>query len=89
MAFLYQRSRTWRKIVDLTRRSPLYLALFAGACVGGPMLLGDQIMNKTNPRHETDLERQLRAKSGMHDQARALHGLCVAGWETRAAAALR
>lgn len=54
--------------MDLTRRSPWYLAIFTGVCVGGPMMLGNSIKEKTNPLHETDLERQLRAKSSMHHE---------------------
>jgi hypothetical protein len=69
MAYLYEKSATWRRLVAFTKKGPLYMALFAGVCVGAPMMLGNSVMNKTNPDHETDLERQLRARSSMHDKA--------------------
>ena len=61
------------------------MAAFAGVCIGGPMLLGNSVMNKTNPEHETDLERQLRAKGSYHAQV-GLAALGLAAWNLLAAA---
>jgi hypothetical protein len=49
MAWLYEKSATWRKIVAFTRQGPLYMATFAGLAVAVPYLAGDLIMNRTNP----------------------------------------
>jgi len=42
MAYLYSTSKTWRRIVDATSRSPGTMLVFAAACVGVPYFLGDQ-----------------------------------------------
>lgn len=69
MAFIYEKSATWRKIVNFTRQSPLYMAGFAGVCLGLPVLLANTIQSKTNnAKQESELERHLRARSGIHHE---------------------
>lgn len=79
MALLYEKSATWRRIVNFTKRSPLYMAAFAGLCIGGPWLLGSSIKDATNPQEEGDLERRLRAKSGVHHEVRSGCGRAAGG----------
>ena len=43
MAYLYSTSKTWRRIVDATSRSPGTMLAFAAACVVVPAFLGDQV----------------------------------------------
>ena len=50
MAFLYSRSKTWRRIVQTTQSSGYYMAAFAGACLAGSLLLGDQVSAHTRAR---------------------------------------
>ena len=59
--------------MDFTRRSPLYMAAFAGVCIGAPMLLGNTIKNTTNPQQDAEREQLLRARGGMH------HEVCRGG----------
>jgi hypothetical protein len=43
MAFLYGRSKTWRRIVDTATRSTGNMLLFVAVCGGVPYIVGDQV----------------------------------------------
>lgn len=49
MAFLYEKSRTWRLIVANSKASPAFFAAFSALCVGVPIVVGAAVMNATNP----------------------------------------
>lgn len=68
MAWLYDKSATWRKIVAFTRQSPWYMAGFAVACFGVPYAVGQLVMGATNPPQQTELERRLRARQTVDHQ---------------------
>ncbi|KAI3429390.1 hypothetical protein D9Q98_005485 [Chlorella vulgaris] len=68
MAFLYGRSKTWRRIVDTATRSTGNMLLFVAVCGGVPYIVGDQVMKRTNQyaaKEESDLEQKLRSRGGL------------------------
>lgn len=69
MSWLYTRSSTWRFIVNLTKKSPAYMAVFAVIAMGVPAYLGEQVMQVTNgPKIDTALEQELRKKSSLESR---------------------
>lgn len=54
------------------------MLVFAAACVGVPIFLGDQVMQKTSEsaaRGEGELEKKLRSRGGLDAQVGALEGV--------------
>lgn len=68
MAWLYSKSKTWRSLVDFTRRGPFYLAGFSVICLLGPTLVGNKVMRTTNPNDDKDLEKKLQSRRGIDSQ---------------------
>eukprot|EP00884_Botryococcus_braunii_P004288 jgi/Botrbrau1/13860/Bobra.0056s0093.1 len=71
MAWLYEKSSTWRKLVAFTRASPWYMGGFAVACFGIPYAVGQVVMGSTNPPQQTELESRLRARQTVDHQVLA------------------
>ena len=60
MAWLFEKSATWRRIVSVTRSSPLAMAGFTATCFGAAYGLGKLTMAGTD--REAALEEKLRAR---------------------------
>jgi hypothetical protein len=67
MAWLYEKSATWRRIVAFTSRSPLAMASFAAVTLGGTALLGARVQRATDTEG-SPLEAQLRARGSVDAQ---------------------
>ena len=63
MSWIWEHSATWRKLVAITKHSPVAMATFTVAMVVVPYAVGQVVMSGTNPQKETDLERQLRSRA--------------------------
>lgn len=76
MAWVFEKSPTWRRIVAKTRESPGFYAGFAAACFVVPYGLGKIVMWATNPEvaRERDraLQEQLKIKQTFHHEVDAL-----------------
>lgn len=70
MAWLYEKSGTWRKIVAVTKANPLAMAGFSAACFGVPYYLGKAAMDATNPELKAEQEQKLRQSTSMHQKVR-------------------
>ena len=71
MAFLYEKSATWRWIVRTTKHSPLYMATFGVAFVAVPYVAGKLVMAGTNPENiKPEWEQQLKARQTVDYKAR-------------------
>ena len=68
MAWIYEKSATWRRIVAVTKQSPLAMAGFTAFCFGVPYLLGKVVMGATNPELEERKAKALRDSSSMHQK---------------------
>ena len=72
MAWVFEKSPAWRKIVARTRESPVFYAGFAAACFVVPYGLGKVVMWATNPEvaRERDraLQAQLKTKQTFHHE---------------------
>ena len=63
MAWIYEKSATWRKMVKLSKQSSLYTAIFGVAFVGIPYGVGKLVMWGTNPEViSPERQRQLDAQ---------------------------
>ena len=63
------RAKTWRIIVNLSKRSPLFFAVFGGACTAGTYYLATATQKGTNPTDKDALfieEDQLKRNAGLH-----------------------
>ena len=88
MAWVFEKSPTWRRIVAKTRESPSFYAGFAAACFAVPYGLGKAVMWATNPevarKRDMALQAELRGRQTYHHEvshAEWLH--CTAGTRTR------
>lgn len=61
MAWIFEHSATWRRIIAVTRDSPVAMAAFTAACFGGAYGLGKLAMAGTDSR-EAALEAELRSR---------------------------
>ena len=63
MSWLWEKVPAWRYLVRYTKQSPLAMAAFTAAMFVVPYQLGKVVLWTTNPEHETELERKLRART--------------------------
>ncbi|KAK9816747.1 hypothetical protein WJX72_004525 [[Myrmecia] bisecta] len=71
MAWLYEKSATWRKIVAVTRQSPLAMSIFGVSCFAVPYGMAKLAMWGTNPENDAAKERLLRERSSLSHQVLA------------------
>jgi len=69
MAWVFEKSPTWRKIVGITKRSPLAMAGFTAVCFGGPYALAKLTMNATNPELQKEEAQKMLSKASLHQKA--------------------
>ena len=69
MAWLFEKSATWRRIVSITKQSPLAMAGFTATCFVGTYALGEVVMGATNPELQSQKEKPLRSQESMHNKA--------------------
>lgn len=74
MAWVFEKSRTWRIIVTITKQHPVAMVGFSALCFGAPYYLGKATMGATNPQLQAEREQQLRQNTSMHQKAQ----LCTA-----------
>ena len=60
MAWLFEKSATWRRIVSVTKASPLAMVAFTAGCFGAAYGLGKLTMAGTD--REAALEAKLRSR---------------------------
>lgn len=73
MSFIYEKSRTWRIIVAVTKHSKLAMVGFAAVCVGGTYGMAKLAMNATNPEMKDEaLQKMLKKKPSLHQQVNPL-----------------
>ena len=72
MSFIYEKSRTWRLIVAVTRHSKLAMVGFSAACVGLTYGLAQVTMSVTNPEIQNETAKKLQNKKpSLHQQVSA------------------
>ena len=72
MAWVFEKSPLWRKIVSKTKQSPVFYASFAAACFVVPYGLGKAVMWGTNPevarKRDLALQAQLKGRQTFHHE---------------------
>ncbi len=72
MAWVFEKSPTWRRIVAKTRESPAFYASFAAACFVVPYGLGKVVMWATNPevarKRDMALQAELKGRQTYHHE---------------------
>ena len=72
MAWVFEKSPTWRRIVAKTRESPAFYAGFAAACFAVPYGVGKVVMWATNPevarKRDVALQAELRGRQTYHHE---------------------
>jgi len=72
MAWVFEKSPTWRRIVAKTRESPSFYAGFAAACFVVPYGLGKAVMWATNPevarKRDMALQAELKGRQTYHHE---------------------
>lgn len=75
MAWVFEKSPTWRRIVAKTRESPAFYASFAAACFVVPYGLGKVVMWATNPevarKRDMALQAELKGRQTYHHEVSA------------------
>ena len=72
MAWLFEKSRTWRVIVAVTKQNTAAMVGFSAVCCAVPYYLGKLTMGATNPEVESEHEKHLRGKASLHQKASLL-----------------
>lgn len=79
MAWVFEKSPTWRRIVARTKESPGFYATFAAACFVAPYGLGKAVMWATNPetarKRDMALQAELKGRQTYHHEVTALFGI--------------
>ncbi len=71
MSFIYEKSKTWRVIVAVTRHSKLAMVGFAATCVGITYGMAQLTMSVTNPEVQDEAARKTQYKKpSLHQQVR-------------------
>lgn len=79
MAWLYEKSATWRWIIRTSKQSPMWTAVFGVAFVGVPYVAGRLTLAGTNPEViNPEWEQKLKAKQSVDYQVR-MHACCCLG----------
>lgn len=72
MAWVFEKSPTWRRIVAKSRESPAFYASFAAACFVVPYGVGKAVMWATNPevarKRDVALQAELRGRQTYHHE---------------------
>ena len=68
MAWVFEKSATWRRIVKVTKQSPLAMASFTVACCVIPYYGGQAVLGATNPEVKPEKEREVRQQMSMHQK---------------------
>ena len=72
MAWVFEKSPAWRRIVAKSRESPAFYASFAAACFVVPYGLGKAVMWATNPevarKRDVALQAELRGRQTYHHE---------------------
>ena len=68
MAWVFEKSPTWRKIVGITKRSPLAFAGFTAVCFGGPYAMAKLTMNATNPEIQKEEAQKRFNNASLHQK---------------------
>jgi len=72
MAWVFEKSPAWRRIVAKTRESPSFYAGFAAACFVVPYGLGKAVMWATNPevarKRDMALQAELKGRQTYHHE---------------------
>jgi len=68
MAWVFEKSPTWRKIVGITKRSPLAMAGFTAVCFGGPYAMAKLTMNATNPEMQKEEAQKRLSSASLHQK---------------------
>ena len=77
MAWIYEKSAAWRKMVKLSKQSSLYTAIFGVAFVGIPYGVGKLVMWGTNPETiSPERERQLKAQQTVDYKVMLISSSC-------------
>ncbi|DBA94988.1 TPA: hypothetical protein ACH3X1_002511 [Trebouxia sp. C0004] len=75
MAWVFEKSPTWRRIVAKTKESPSFYAGFAAACFVVPYGLGKAVMWATNPevarKRDMALQAELKGRQTYHHESLA------------------
>ncbi|KAL3163268.1 hypothetical protein ABBQ32_009664 [Trebouxia sp. C0010 RCD-2024] len=75
MAWVFEKSPTWRRIVAKSRESPAFYAAFAAACFAVPYGVGKAVMWATNPevarKRDMALQAELRGRQTYHHESLA------------------
>ena len=75
MAWVFEKSATWRKIVKVTKQSPLAMVGFTAVCCAVPYYGGQAVLGATNPEVEPEKQSAAKEKMSMHQKVSSAHSV--------------